>query len=144
MAFIKLERNSEIRQYVKDLVQPLVDSKVLSKVYTSDAHISDKKFLPALCVYLTDGESESETLDEATGFDLRAILNFKIKTYTNNVTGDDALDDLGNQVADIINQDLQLGGLLKERLDVTSFLYINDPNDIYSVLHYDAEILFKQ
>jgi hypothetical protein len=143
MAIIRVGKHVAIRNYLKVLVTPLKSSGVLSTIYKSDQEITNPKFLPSVCLFMEEGFTETESLDESLEELTTADVVIKVKAAVRSQEeGDDYLDGVADQVSGLLNEDLTLGNNLKFDMVCESFEYLRDPNKIYTCIIFRATIQF--
>jgi hypothetical protein len=95
-------------------------------------------------VYLDEGEEiEPQFIDDEDSFVIKTtvVLKFMI-ARTNPEDGDDVVDEIALSAINLLNEDLTLGGLLKDDLEIEDFLYEHDPNQVYTALIFRSNIEF--
>lgn len=143
MAIIRLIKHKSVREALKTLVLPLYDSGVINSIYKTDEEISNLKLLPSVCIFMEEGMASTESLDNSLPELTDAELTIKVKaTLRSAEEGDDYIDDIADQVSELINEDLTLGGILDADINCESFEYLRDPNKIYTCIIFRATIEF--
>jgi hypothetical protein len=143
MAIIRVGKHVAIREYLKVLVTPLKSSGVLSTIYKSDQEITNDNNLPSVCLFMEEGFTETESLDQSLEELTTADVVIKVKAAVKSqLNGDDYLDSIADKVSELLNQDLTLGGILESEMSCESFEYLRDPNKIYTCIIFRATIQF--
>jgi hypothetical protein len=145
MSLIRTEKHSEVRNRLKNLLKPLMDRRVISSIYKMDKNIINDNMLPSVCVYIDEGRSFTEVMDQSEPDITSADLVIKVKMkLESEADGDDALDKVADEVAQIINADLTLDNFLKDDILSDSFEYLRDPNQTYTCIVFRATIDFHE
>jgi hypothetical protein len=143
MAIIRIGKHKPVREALKDLMLPLYNSGVISSIYKSDEEITNPKLLPSVCIFMEEGFTSTESLDLSSPELTDGELVIKVKAALRSAEeGDDYIDGIADNVSELINNDLTLGGLLDADIKCESFEYSRDPNKIYTCIIFRATIEF--
>ena len=113
----------QIREAIKTVIAP-----AFNRVYSGWRNSTDPRDFPCAMVFFDNGQPD-RTFD---GYDTEASLSIEIWTSSADSI-DDALDLLGTEAKNLIEQDETLGGLI-DGISLSDFGYDRDPESLAGAL----------
>lgn len=143
MAVVRVLKHSLLRERLKILLSSLKDDRIINSVFKTDKELINDSMLPSVCIFVDEGRSFPEVLDESQPNVTEADLIIKVKaSVQEHLEGDDYLDEIADAVSVKLNSDLTLGGLLKDEIYTEDFEYLRDQNQTYTTIVFRSTIHF--